>query len=192
MPLSVNQRGATRVRQEQGRGGRREDTRHLKRRFEQPVADIPRRGPPVGRGRGSRRSVAGNEAHDHARRDRLSDEQDGDEEKPAAEEHGGEEAVLTLADAVADDADEPQEGDGRERDQGKAGQQEVALGRGREQVPGVGWNVREREVDRDERCHHQDREDHSSEGRRPRRPQRGLLQRHRSHRAVRGGRHLVA
>ena len=48
---------------------------------------------------------------DEAGGDGTGGEGHGDEEQPAAEEHGGEEAVLAVSDPVADRADEPQEGD---------------------------------------------------------------------------------
>ena len=47
--------------------------------------------------------------------ERGRNKQHGEEQQPTAQKHGGKEAILKLAQAVAQDADEPQEGDAGER-----------------------------------------------------------------------------
>ena len=49
-----------------------------------------------------------------------SDEQHRQEEQPTAQEDGGEQAILDAAELIADDADEPQEGNACKRNQVQA------------------------------------------------------------------------
>ncbi len=68
-------------------------------------------------GRGAERSRFVSECGQHGADDRRGDEQHPQEQEAAAEKHGCKEAILALAELVANDADEPQKGDSGERQQ---------------------------------------------------------------------------
>jgi hypothetical protein len=106
----------------------------------------------------------GGSAHDGRRR-----EEEGHEEQAAAEEHGREEAVLALTDLVADDGDEPQEHDPRERREVHAADHDgevLARGESLQDVRPV-----RRDPQQQERRGEEGGEQEAGDARRPRRPE---------------------
>ena len=92
-----------------GRGRDQEDGRRARREHEQE--HVRERAREVDGGGARRPGVLELDAGDDAPRRRGGREHQGDEQQPAAEEDGSQKPVLSRADPVADDRDEPQERD---------------------------------------------------------------------------------
>ena len=96
-------------------------------------------------------------------------EEHSDEQKSAAEEYGGEEAVLTVADAVTRHTDEPQEGDAGEGNQIERRDDRVSPCAVPDPLAGVVGMVRHRAADQHEHGTEEQREDDAGDRRSTRR-----------------------
>ena len=98
------------------------------------------------------------------------DEHERDEDEAAAQEHGRKEAVLALADLVADDRDEPQERDARERREVEAADDRRRFAAGGEHVgdAGIAGGQQGLRPQQHQREREQDGEQDAGDTRRPR------------------------